>query len=517
MRFLAGLLALVSGTILIGTVDRSLAAEKRVALVIGNSAYKHVGKLPNPSSDARAIADLLKRSGFDVVESRQDLNSNDLRRAIRDFSDKTRDADIAVVFYAGHGIEVDGTNYLLPVDAALERDIDVEDEALPLDRIVKIMEPVKRLRLIILDACRDNPFMKTMKRTVASRSIGRGLAKVEVGMSDTLIAFAAKAGSTASDGDGRNSPFTTALLNNLATPGLDLRLAFGRVRDEVLKSTGSRQEPFVYGSLGGTTVSLIAAPPEPVIAAAASAPTPAINLQAEMRRDYELASQVGTKEAWDQFLSTYQSGFYAGLARAARAKLVAEETRAAAKSEADAKAPAKAPAMVIASAPPGSPGAAPTTSPDISETVRHLQSELRRLGCYPGAINGEWNNESRKALELFNRHSGMRLEVKLASLDALDVVRSKPTRICPLQCDRGYKAQGDSCAKITCGANQTLTDDGTCQQKPERARSVAKPEPKRIEPRQVDAPKPAASSSNCVFDRTIPAGTVAQSNSISCR
>src|SRR5258705_8665434 len=100
MRFLAGLLALVSATILIGTVDRSLAAEKRVALVIGNSAYKHVGKLPNPSSDARAIADLLKRSGFDVVESRQDLNSNDMRRAIRDFSDKTRDADIAVVFYA---------------------------------------------------------------------------------------------------------------------------------------------------------------------------------------------------------------------------------------------------------------------------------------------------------------------------------------------------------------------------------------------------------------------------------
>ena len=108
----------------------------------------------------------------------------------------------------------------------------------------------------------------------------------------------------------------------------------------------------------------------------------------------------------------------------------------------------------------------------------------------------------------------MRLEVKLASLYALDVVRGKPTRICPLQCDRGYKAQGDSCVKITCGANQTLGDDGTCQVKQERTRAVAKPEPK---PRQADAPSPAAAKAPCVFDRTIPAGTSAQSNSISCR
>ena len=136
-----------------------------------------------------------------MVESRNDLSITEMRRAIRDFSDKAQDADIAVVFYAGHGMEVDGTNYLLPVDAVLERDIDVEDEAMSLDRIVKVLEPVKRLRLIILDACRDNPFASSMKKTIATRSIGRGLAKVEVAVSDTMIAFAAKAGSTASDGD----------------------------------------------------------------------------------------------------------------------------------------------------------------------------------------------------------------------------------------------------------------------------------------------------------------------------
>ena len=168
----AGLLAFTALAIFVSGFGESQAAiEKRVALVIGNSSYKHVSKLPNPSRDASAISAMLKKAGFDVVESRDNLGINDMRRAMRDFSDKTRDADIAVVFYAGHGIEVDGTNYLIPVDASLERDIDVEDEALPLDRIVKILEPVKRLRLVILDACRDNPFMKSMKRTVASRSI----------------------------------------------------------------------------------------------------------------------------------------------------------------------------------------------------------------------------------------------------------------------------------------------------------------------------------------------------------
>src|SRR5262249_43016059 len=151
---------------------------------------------------------------------------NDMKRTVRDFTDMTRDADIAVVYYAGHGIEVDGTNYMVPVDAELNRDIDVEDEAVSLDRIVRVLEPVKRMRFVTLVACRDNPFGRKMKRTIGTRSIGHGLAKVEVQTSDTMIAFAAKAGSTAADGDGTNSPFAVALANNLSIPGLDLRIAF---------------------------------------------------------------------------------------------------------------------------------------------------------------------------------------------------------------------------------------------------------------------------------------------------
>lgn len=233
-------------------------AEKRVALVIGNSNYVKVGKLANPIRDARSVEALLRAAGFDLVEAKRDLGTVAMRRTLRNFSDMVRDADIAVVFYAGHGIEVNGANYLIPVDATLERDIDVEDEAVPLERVTQVLEQAKRLRLIILDACRDNPFVRSMKRTIAGRSIGRGLAKIDVLTSDTLIAFAAKAGSTAADGETANSPYTSALVKHLTTPGLDLRLALGRVRDEVLKNTGNKQEPFVYGSLGGTEIALVA-------------------------------------------------------------------------------------------------------------------------------------------------------------------------------------------------------------------------------------------------------------------
>ena len=247
---------LLAAVLLLGVCQPAFA-DKRVALVLGNSAYQNVAPLPNPVNDGAMIAATLKDAGFDVVDSRHDLSAIETRRALRDFADRARDADIAVVYYAGHGMEVDGTNYLIPVDAKLERDTDVYDEAFSLDRILLAIEPAKQLRLVILDACRDNPFAKTMKRTVASRAIGQGLAKVEPTSPNMLIAYSAKAGSTALDGDGKNSPFTMALAKHLTTPGLDVRRAFGFVRDDVLKTTGNRQEPFVYGSLGGDDVPLV--------------------------------------------------------------------------------------------------------------------------------------------------------------------------------------------------------------------------------------------------------------------
>ena len=194
-----------------------------------------------------------------------------MRRALREFSDATEDAEIAVDFFAGHGIEVDGDNYLVPADAVLERDIDVDDETVSLDRFLRVLDPAKQLRLVILDACRDNPFEQDHEAHAGEPGHRPRPRQGRADDTDTLIAFAAKAGSTASDGAGPNSPFTTALLHNLAEPGLDLRIAFGRVRDEVMIKTGNRQEPFVYGSLGGSIVALVPAKTEASAAAAAPA------------------------------------------------------------------------------------------------------------------------------------------------------------------------------------------------------------------------------------------------------
>ncbi|MBH5370823.1 caspase family protein [Bradyrhizobium glycinis] len=486
-------------------------AGKRVALVLANSAYQHAPSLANPVNDGSVMAKTLKEAGFDVVDSRHDLSALDTRRVLRDFADATRDAEIAVVYYAGHGIEVEGSNYLIPVDAKLERDTDVYDEALSLDRVLVAVEPAKQLRLVILDACRDNPFSKRMKRTIASRGIGRGLAQVEPSSPNTLIAYSAKAGFTAQDGDGANSPFTIALSKHLTTPGLDVRRAFGFVRDDVLKSTGNKQEPFVYGSLGGEDVPLV-----PVKLAPAA---PVANPQADIRRDYELALQVGNRPAWEAFLAQHPDGFYASLAKLQLEKIGAEQAHATAiakakqaeaerdrlaalgaqkdaqaRAAADAKAAEQAQLAaqkakeqaqqqaaaaeqqrvnLAATAPSAAPAASaagtnvasltPATAP--ADLNRSVQSELGRVGCFSGPADGNWNTSSQRSLSQFNRYAGTKLDVKVASTDALDAVKARPSRVCPLVCEHGFKAEGDKCTRIVCGDGYVLNDDNECEKK----------------------------------------------------
>jgi hypothetical protein len=284
-------------------------ADKRVALVMGNSAYQNVNRLANPTNDSEAMSAMLKKAGFDVVELKRDLNVSEMRRALRDFSDTVRDADVVIVYFAGHGIEIDGVNYVIPVDAVLERDNDAFDEAIPLDRILTVIEPAKQLRLVILDACRDNPFNKNMKRSIGSRAIGRGLAKIEPETPNTLIAFAAKAGSTASDGDGKNSPFTAALVKYLPRPGLDLRRAFGYARDDVLKATNNKQEPFIYGSLGGDAVALVPAPVETT----ADKPKPLDDAALELAF-WESIKNDKNPELFQAYLNRYPKGVFADIA-----------------------------------------------------------------------------------------------------------------------------------------------------------------------------------------------------------
>ena len=480
-------------------------ASKRVALVIGNSNYVRVSQLPNPEKDADAFAALLRTAGFDTVESRSNLGTSDMRRALRDFADRVRGAEIAVVYYAGHGIEVDGANYLIPVDAVLSRDIDVEDEAVSLDRILKILEPAKKLRLVILDACRDNPFAVIMRRTSTTRTVTRGLARVEPPSSDTLVAFAARAGSTAEDGDSQHSPFTSALLKNIATPGLDLQLAFGLIRDEVLSFTGGRQEPFVYGSLGGGTVSLV--PLVPVVTppvAAGSVPAAVVSPPTDTfeaaRRDYEFAAQVGTIETWDAFLAIHVAGFYADSARAQRSRLVAaQQAKTAAeqaKPAAEQAEPATEQTKVAAVQPPSVPSPerfslSSTGAPDIADAVppligsadisRRVVAELKRLGCYTGESTDVWSPRVRRAMEQFNRHSGLKLNTQIVSVESINVMHAKPTRVCPLQCDRGYRSTGEACVKIACPAGSILVDGERCERRPQ-SRTAAHP-PARTEER----------------------------------
>ena len=226
--------------------------DRRIALVIGNFAYENAAALPNPERDANLVADALKRTGFETVTLLTNLRKDALVSALRDFAARAETADWAVVYYAGHGMEVGGINYLIPTDAKIAADRDIGFEAVPLEQVLNAAERAKKLRLVILDACRDNPFANQMKRTqtVASRSVSRGLAAVEP-EAGTLVVYAAKDGETALDGDGINSPFASALVKNLPTPGLEVRRLFDFVRDDVMEATGRKQKPFSYGSISG--------------------------------------------------------------------------------------------------------------------------------------------------------------------------------------------------------------------------------------------------------------------------
>jgi tetratricopeptide (TPR) repeat protein len=220
---------------------------RRIALVIGMGAYANVGTLRNPTSDARAIADVFRRLGFAEVIEREDLTRAKLEEVLKEFGDKAAEADWAIIYYAGHGVEMNGENYLVPVDAKLTRAEHVEDEAVTLKRVLAKTEAAHKLRMVILDACRSNPFRMA---DAGSRGIGRGLLPVEPARG-VMVAYAARDGTTADDGNSGHSPYTQALLANLETPGIDIRIMFGKVRDQVLTRTNNNQEPFTYGSLPG--------------------------------------------------------------------------------------------------------------------------------------------------------------------------------------------------------------------------------------------------------------------------
>jgi hypothetical protein len=223
-------------------------AQNRIALIIGNGAYQNVAPLQTTLNDASDVAQSFERLGFATTKL-FNASYDDFRRAIRKFNELTQNAEVAVIYFGGHGLQAGGENWLLPVDADLRTSLDIAQESIALNSLMQSVGRVSVLGMVILDANRSNPFAARMQQTGQSRSVDRGLARVEPAQNNVLVAYASKDGTTNEDRGGRNSPYAAALLKYMESPGLDINFMFRKVRDDVLSHTNRRQQPFVYGSL----------------------------------------------------------------------------------------------------------------------------------------------------------------------------------------------------------------------------------------------------------------------------
>ncbi len=266
--------ALIGIALLFFRVPAGASSEKRVALVVGNSAYENAGRLGNPLRDAKAVAAALREAGFAEVTEGYDLTKPQSDAALKRFGDAALGADWALVYFAGHGIGVGGESYLLPVDVVLERPEHVEDEAVSLARIRAKAGGAKALRLVILDSCRNNPFAARMAALGGKRAVSRGLARPSDPESGELIAYATRENDVADDGNGSHSPFTAAFLRHVGEPGLEVNFLFRRIRSSVLKATKGGQDPAIYASLSDTQLFFVAPASGRPAAEAVPAPDP---------------------------------------------------------------------------------------------------------------------------------------------------------------------------------------------------------------------------------------------------
>ncbi|NNG02918.1 MAG: caspase family protein, partial [Inquilinus sp.] len=309
----AGVLALVAALFAIALAAPPAAAQ-RVALVVGNGAYTHTPALPNAANDGRAMAAALRGLGFEVIEG-IDLDRRAMEDRLRAFARAVRGGEVGLFFYAGHGLQVDGRNYLLPVDARLEDESDLAFETLALDFVLDQLDRSVGTGLVFLDACRDNPLSRSLARGMSatrSAAIGRGLARIDGGIG-TLIAYATEPDAVALDGDGPNSPFTTALLRHIGAPGLEVRQMLTRVRQDVIEQTRRQQVPWDHSSLTDAFYFKPAAAPATAPATAATAGGGGAEL-----RLWDAAQSVAPPdrriEALELYLETYPQGRFAAMA-----------------------------------------------------------------------------------------------------------------------------------------------------------------------------------------------------------
>ena len=415
-------LALLSAFFAI-SISPAAQAEKRIALVIGNSAYQGTPELKNSRNDAADMAAVLTRLGFEVVEG-SDLDKRSMERTIRQFAQKLDRADVALFYFAGHGLQVGGQNYLLPVDARLTSEGDVDFETLPLALVLSQMEREAKTSIVLLDACRDNALVRNLARSQGTRSsqIGQGLAEVKAGVG-TLIGFSTQPGNVALDGDGRNSPYAAALLKYVDVPGKDVSAVLIAVRNDVLQATGGRQVPWEYTSLTGEVFF------KPRPAPAAAVPT-VPDYDKEMEIAFWNAIKASKSPALLQtYLDRFPGGTFSGLARVMIDQLRKEE------SAASAVGPRAASLSVDAQPTPTNPLA----------LARALQTELKRVGCDPGSVEGNWGTKSKQALGKFVRLSKLSVPTDQPTEVALQAVSGQKGRICLLECGRGEAEVNGTC------------------------------------------------------------------------
>lgn len=321
MRCLVKLLCFV--IILVGVVTDA-NANKRIALVIGNSAYTDAGRLANPANDAADVSTALTRLGFEVVTG-IDLTIDQFAETLVEFGNRAQNAKVALFYYAGHGIQYQGQNYLLPIDAELKNEFSIKRQTFNVTDILDQMEAASQVNLVFLDACRNNPLATTLKRGLRSRgrsaSVGRGLARIKASENDTLLVYAAAPGSEAEDGTGRNSPFTSAFLKHVTTPGVEVEVLLKRVTRDVRAKTKERQRPerlsrltveFYFASGDAAKVTAEFQPQKPPGAAIPKQPK---SSQSEAAEAWVVIRETEDPLVLESFIARYGQTFYGTLAR----------------------------------------------------------------------------------------------------------------------------------------------------------------------------------------------------------
>jgi caspase domain-containing protein/putative peptidoglycan binding protein len=399
------------------------AANQRVALVIGNADYKVAPKLANPVLDARAIAETFKRLGFKVVEG-YDLSAQDLRATLSEFSKALAGSDAAVVYYAGHGVAFDGENYLLPIDIDLKTPTDLDLNAISVSQLLRQMRREERANVIILDACRDNPFAAELERGRYRGVVGhRGLNRIEGDLArGALIAFASDPNATALDGEaGEHSPFTKALIDHLGDQGVAIDTVMQRVRSEVWQATKNQQLPWVNTSIIGE-FDLNPAPAETarttvVVPEAPAAPTPAPVTENLLWESAQHSNLVGDYQA---YLAGFPNGVFAAMARNRIAVLTAAQspppapTVASAPAPVPVPAPAPAPTVAPAPAPPPVVAKAEPGPEEIEKALdlgfagrKELQLRLTALKFDPGPPDGAFGDRARAAIREWQKRRNL--------------------------------------------------------------------------------------------------------------